>query len=166
MDITTFLILVSIYLVLIVISMFIEDKQYKIYYFAIVVLGTLCFLNVYLSVVYYIKLRNEPGIPGPRGAPGPKGPKGGKGKCSVGESCAFTKADASAFLYKTAAAKFDTAESCLRTPSLRNCTGGTAEVERISAVKRQITQLEGLAVSGKYTRQEFEEKVTQAFDKL
>jgi len=166
MDITTFLILVTIYLVLIVISMFIEDKQYKIYYFAIVVLGTLCFLNVYLSVIYYIKLRNEPGIPGPRGAPGPKGAKGGKGKCSVGESCGFTKNDASAFLYKTAAEKFDTTETCLKAPSLKNCQGGVAEVERLQAVNRQIKLLESLAINGKFTRQEFEEKVTQAFDRL
>jgi hypothetical protein len=166
MDITTFLILVTIYLVLIVISMFIEDRQYKIYYFAIVVLGTLCFLNVYLSVIYYIKLRNEPGIPGPRGAPGVKGPRGGKGKCSVGESCAFTKKDASDMLYKIAAEKFDTTEKCLRGPSLKNCQGGVAEVERLQAVSRQIKMLESLAISGKFTRQEFEEKVTQAFDKL
>ena len=166
MDITTFLILVTIYLVLIVISMFIEDKQYKIYYFAIVVLGTLCFLNVYLSVIYYVKLRNEAGIPGPRGAPGAKGAIGGKGKCAVGESCAFTKQDASAMLYKTAAEKFDTTPTCLKAPSLKNCPGGVAEVERLQAVARQIKMLESLAISGKFTRQEFEEKVTHAFDKL
>jgi hypothetical protein len=166
MDITTFLILITIYLVLIVISMFIEDRQYKIYYFAIVVLGTLCFLNVYLSVIYYIKLRNEPGVPGPRGAPGSKGARGGKGKCSVGESCSFTKQDASAMLYKMAAEKFDTTEKCLKTPSLKNCPGGVAEVERLQAVSRQIKLLESLAISGKFTRQEFEEKATQAFDKL
>lgn len=166
MDITTFLILVTIYLVLIVISMFIEDRQYKIYYFAIVVLGTLCFLNVYLSVIYYIKLRNDPGVPGPRGVAGSKGARGGKGKCSVGESCAFTKQDASAMLYKMAAEKFDTTEKCLRTPSLKNCQGGVAEVERLQTVSRQIKLLESLAISGKFTRQEFEEKVTQAFDKL
>lgn len=166
MDITTFLILVTIYLVLIVISMFIEDKQYKIYYFAIVVLGTLCFLNVYLSILYYVKLRNEPGIPGPRGAPGIKGPKGGKGKCSVGESCAFTKQDASTMLYKIAADKFDTTKTCLKTPNLKNCEGGVSEVERIQSVNRQLKMLEGLAISGKFTRQEFQEKITQAFDKL
>ena len=70
MELTTFLTLVTIYVVAISISMFIEDKTQKLYYFMIIALGTLVYLNVYLSVVYYIKLRNEPGILGPRG---PKG---------------------------------------------------------------------------------------------
>jgi len=82
------------------------------------------------------------------------------------ESCSFTKKDASDMLYKMGAEKFDTNEKCLRAPSIKNCQGGVAEVERLQAVSRQIKMLESLAISGKFTRQEFEEKVTQAFDKL
>lgn len=144
--------------------MFIEDKIYKIYYFMIVALGTLTFINIWLTVTYYIKLRNDPGIPGPRGKSGDKGPSGTKGKCTIGESCAFTKTDASKILYKVAADKFDTSQSCLKQPTLKNCNGGIKEVDRVKSVSTQIKMLEELAGKGTYTKQEFEAKVNSAFD--
>ena len=100
MELTTFLILVTIYVVAIAISMFIEDKTQKLYYFMIIGLGTLVYLNVYLSVVYYIKLRNEPGVPGPRGPKGDKGPTGSNGKCKISDKCGFSKEDADKILYE------------------------------------------------------------------
>jgi hypothetical protein len=166
MDLTTLLILIVIYLVLIVISMFIEDKTYKLYYFLIVALATLTFLNVYLSIVYYIKLRNEPGIPGPRGPKGEKGPGGGKGKCVISESCGFTSEEANKLLYSIAASKFDSTTGCVKSPSLKTCKGGASEVERILPVNKQIAMLEKMANNGQFTKQEFEAKVRRSFDAI
>ncbi len=166
MDVTTLLIIIVIFLILVVISMFIEDKTYKLYYFLIVALAVLTFLNVYLSIIYYIKLRNEPGVPGPRGPKGEKGPSGGKGKCVVSESCGFTKADANKLLYNIAASKFDTTPKCLREPSLKNCRGGASEIERLQPVNKQIAMLEKMAVDGLFTKQEFEKKVRNSFNDL
>ena len=47
----------------------------------IVALGTLTYMNIYLTIFYYIKLRNEPGVQGPPGPKGEKGPTGPEGKC-------------------------------------------------------------------------------------
>ena len=166
MDITTFLILVTFYLVAIVISMFIEDKTYKMYYFLIIALATLVFLNVYLSIIYYIKLRNEPGIPGPRGTKGEQGPTGSKGKCVSTGKCGFTKAEADKMLYDLAANKFETSKTCLREPTLNNCQGGASEVERIKPVNKQVQMLEEMAQQGLFTKQEFEKKIKNSMSNL
>lgn len=155
-----------IFIILVVISMFIEDKTYKLYYFLIVALAALTVLNVYLSIIYYIKLRNEPGVPGPRGPKGEKGPSGGKGKCVVSESCGFTKSEADKMLYNIAASKFDTTPRCLREPSLKTCKGGASEIERILPVNKQIAMLEKMATQGLYTKQEFEKKVRSSLNDL
>ncbi len=47
----------------------------------------LSIFNIALAITYYTKLRNEPGIPGPRGPPGDKGAKGPQGICSVSDQC-------------------------------------------------------------------------------
>lgn len=166
MDLTTLLIVMVIFIILVVISMFIEDKTYKLYYFLIVALAALTVLNVYLSIIYYIKLRNEPGVPGPRGPKGEKGPSGGKGKCVVSESCGFTKSEADKMLYNIAASKFDTTPRCLREPSLKTCKGGASEIERILPVNKQIAMLEKMATQGLYTKQEFEKKVRSSLNDL
>lgn len=166
MDITTFMILVFIYLIAIVISFYIEDKTEKLYYFTIIALGTLCILNVYISIYYYIKLRNTPGIPGPRGQKGNIGPKGGKGKCSMNDKCTFTPNDADKLLYELAADKFDTSKACLKDPSLKNCSGGPNEVDRIRPVNIQIKMLEDIAKQGIYTKSEFETKINNTLGSL
>lgn len=166
MELTTFLILVTIYIVAIAISMFIEDKTQKIYYFMIIGLATLVYLNVYLSVVYYIKLRNEPGIPGPRGPKGSKGPTGSNGKCKISDKCGFTKEDADKILYDAAAETFETSKACLKEPSLENCNGGASEVERIKPVNQQIQMLEEMAQQGLFTKQEFEKKIRNTLGNL
>ena len=159
MELTTFLILVTIYIVAISISMFIEDKTQKIYYFMIIGLGTLVYLNVYLSITYYIKLRNEPGIPGPRGPKGDKGPTGNSGKCKISDKCGFTKEDADKILYETASQTFETSKACLKDPNIENCNGGLSEVERIKPVNQQIKMLEEIAQQGIVSKQEFERKI-------
>lgn len=166
MDLTTALILITIYVVIIAISMFIDDRMQKIYYFMIVALGSLVFINVYLSVIYYIKLRNEPGIPGPRGSKGARGPTGSNGKCKISDKCGFTADDADKILYETASQTFETSKSCLKDPTLETCNGGASEVERIKPVNQQIKMLEDLAQQGLFTKQEFEAKIKNTLGNL
>lgn len=166
MDLTTFIILVVIYLIAIVISMFIEDVTYKKYYFIIIALGTLCFLNIYTTMYYYISLRNDPGIPGPRGAKGDMGPSGKKGRCVMNDTCSFTPADADKILYDMAASKFETSKDCLKSPSLKTCAGGASEVERVKPVNIQIKMLEEIAGQGIYTKDEFETKIKNSLGSI
>lgn len=160
MELTTFIILCIIIIIAIVISLFIEDKVYKIYYFLILALAGLTFLNCYLAVIYYIKLRNEPGIPGPRGPKGEKGPTGSQGKCVLTDKCGFNKEDLDYMLYDMAASVFQTDKSCIKTPSINNCSNET-EVERIRPVSDKMKKLETLALQGNFTKQELRQKINK-----
>ena len=68
-------------------SITIKDDNLKTSYWLIIFLGYLSVFNIYLSVNYYIKLRNEKGIPGGIGPHGDAGPKGYRGTCSLSEQC-------------------------------------------------------------------------------
>lgn len=91
MNTVSILIIILIYVVLLIISQFIDDFNLRIAYWFIVGLGTLTAINMYLSIAYYIKLRNDPGIPGPRGEKGSSGPKGHMGKCTFSDECGISR---------------------------------------------------------------------------
>lgn len=82
----TFLIFV-IFLVLVIFSFFIEDSNLKLCYWLVILLLALTVFNIVLSITYYTKLRNEPGIPGPRGPQGAIGSKGPNGRCTISDTC-------------------------------------------------------------------------------
>lgn len=81
------LVIILLFVALLIFSFFIEDPNLKLCYWLVVMLMALTLFNIVLSYTYYTKLRNEPGIPGPRGPPGPKGAKGPSGVCSISEKC-------------------------------------------------------------------------------
>lgn len=72
---------------LVIFSFFIEDSNLKLCYWLVILLLALTLFNIVLSITYYTKLRNEPGIPGPRGPRGAKGAKGPNGRCTVSDKC-------------------------------------------------------------------------------
>ena len=81
------LLLIIIFILTLLFSFTIEEGTLKICYWLVVFLLGLTIFNIILSVQYYIKLRNDPGIKGPRGPQGRKGPKGLPGVCSVSADC-------------------------------------------------------------------------------
>lgn len=85
MNFTFFLLL--IFIVLVIFSFFIEDSNLKLCYWLVILLLALTIFNIILSFTYYTKLRNEPGVPGPRGPQGQPGPLGPQGKCTISDKC-------------------------------------------------------------------------------
>ena len=166
MDLTTFIIITIIIIIGIIISLFIEDRTYKIYYFLILGLGILTFLNFYITIIYYIKLRNDPGLPGPRGPKGEKGPTGSKGKCILTDKCGFTKQDVKNIIYDMAHQIFQIPSDCLSKPSLKTCPGGPQEVQKARPIHEQLQLLEQIALSGKYTQKELKQKLRNTLSKL
>lgn len=81
------LIIVLIFIVLLIFSFFIEDSNLKLCYWLVVMLLALTIFNIILSYTYYTRLREEPGVQGPRGPAGDPGPKGNPGVCTVSEKC-------------------------------------------------------------------------------
>ena len=61
----------------------IKDENLKICFYLSFLLIVIGLINLNLAVVFYIKLRNERDIEGPRGERGDKGPKGFPGRCEL-----------------------------------------------------------------------------------
>jgi hypothetical protein len=85
------LLLIVIFIITLIFSFTIEEKTLKICYWLVVFLLALTVFNIVLSIQYYVELRNDPGIKGPRGPPGRKGPKGIPGVCSMETECGVDK---------------------------------------------------------------------------
>lgn len=116
MNIGTLLVIILIYIILIAVSLFFDDFRLKIAYWFVVGLGTLTVINIYLSITYYISLRNDAGKPGPRGPKGEKGPAGDLGKCTLSETCGIQNCEDK--VYAIAADIFpDMPRSCIKDPN-------------------------------------------------
>ena len=157
MELSTFLILLIIALILISIGFMIPEVKYKIAYFMIICLLGLSILNIYLSIVYYIKLRNEPGIPGEMGKKGPLGVKGLPGKCSFTESCKFE--DPRGKILNVANTMYNIPNECLDNPTLENCNDNQDILEQSIPINKQINMLEKIAYSTKMTEKDFMDKL-------
>ena len=157
MELSTFLILLIIALILISIGFMIPEVKYKIAYFMIICLLGLSILNIYLSIVYYIKLRNEPGIPGEMGKKGPLGVKGLPGKCSFTESCKFE--DPRGKILNVANTMYNIPNECLDNPTLENCNDNQDMLEQSIPINKQINMLEKIAYSTKMTEKDFMDKL-------
>jgi len=79
-------ILLIIVFATIIISKFVVDPALHPLYWLIVFLVLVSVTNIYMTIYYYVKLRNEPGIMGERGDPGIKGSKGSNGVCMMNTS--------------------------------------------------------------------------------
>lgn len=165
MSLTIFLLVVLIYVILLSFSYLIEETKYKIYYFAIIVLATLVFLNIYIGIVYYTKLRNELGVPGPPGPKGEKGPTGSKGKCIATDKCGIDPPEIEDILFQPVSQKFQTDIKCLQSPNVSNC-GTVSEIERVKPISDQVKLLEQLAKTGGITKDELKYKVGKTLSTL
>ena len=158
MELSTLLILLIFSIIFISIGFMIPETKYKIAYYMILILLFLSILNIYLSVVYYIQLRNDTGIPGAQGTKGVKGSKGSPGKCSYTESCGITNArdmilDVASSMYS------DIPKGCIDKPSLTNCSNNQDMLENAMPVNAQVNMLEQIAYSTKMTPEDFKSKL-------
>ena len=143
------LILISI---IVTVSFFITEPSYKLAYFIIVGLGFLCLLNIYLTVFYYIKIRNTEGSPGPMGPKGNRGPKGEPGKCSFSETCGI--ANPRTKIVDTASKMYDIPAKCINTPNLRNCDNEDIVAQAV-AIAKQVNVLEDMAAKSTMAEKDF-----------
>lgn len=156
MDLSTFLILLIFAVIFISIGFMIPDTKYKIAYYMILMLLFLSVLNIYLSVVYYIQLRNDPGIPGPQGSKGPQGAKGAPGKCSFSEKCGIK--DARNVILNTANQMYNIPQGCLDKPSLATCKDQNT-LDEAMPINAQVNMLEKIAYSTTMSQKDFESKL-------
>lgn len=156
MELSTFLILIIFAIVFISIGFMIEETKYKVAYYMVLILLCLCVLNIYLSVVYYIQLRNDVGIIGPQGKKGPKGPKGASGKCSFSEKCGID--NARSIILNTAEQMYNIPQMCLDKPTLDNCDSQET-LDEANIINNQINMLEKIALNTTMSQKDFENKL-------
>ena len=156
MDLSTFLILLIIVLILISIGFMIPEPKYKISYFMIVCLLGLTVLNVYMSIVYYIQLRNDPGLPGAVGNKGPTGVKGIPGKCSFTETCEIKNSRDK--IVNVANTMYGITKECIDKPTLDTCKDQDT-LEQAIPISKQIDMLEQIAYSTTMTEKDFMSKI-------
>ena len=156
MKLSTLLIIILIYLTCLTISLFIDEIKLRLAFYLLVALGTLCFLNIYLTISYYIKLRNEPGVPGLQGSKGPKGIVGDPGRCSYSTKCGIDNSRGK--LLNVASDMFDIDTECLDNPSLKTCQDKET-MDKANPINVQIDMLEKIAGSTSMTEEEFTTKI-------
>ena len=156
MEISTFLILLIIVLILISIGFMIPETTYKIAYFMIVCLFGLTILNVYMSIIYYIQLRNDPGIAGVIGNKGPTGVKGLPGKCSFSQTCEIKNSREK--IVNVANTMYNISSECINKPTLDTCKNQDT-LEQAIPINQQINMLEQIAYDTKMSEPEFMTKI-------
>jgi hypothetical protein len=156
------LLLIIIFIITLIFSFTIEEGTLKICYWLVVFLFGLTLFNIILSVSYYIKLRNDPGVKGPRGPPGRKGPRGIPGTCAMEDecnrdSCRSKIEDA----VKLAFPEIDSA--CLR--DIKQCMSADQK-EQVSVLSKQIDILEAQCKTSKDPVNAFIDKIKPQIQKL
>ena len=135
----------------------IQDMKYRVSYYMILALLFLASLNIYLSIVYYIQLRNTPGVQGQIGSKGPKGVKGNTGKCSFSEKCGIT--DARTKILNIANQMYNIDVECLDNPSLDKCKNDQDILDQARPINTQINMLEKIAYSTTMAEKDFMDKL-------
>ena len=157
MDLSTLLIILIIFIIFFSISFFISETKFRIAYYMILALLFLSGLNIYLSIVYYIQLRNTPGVAGTQGDKGPTGVKGAPGKCSFSETCEIK--DARNEILKVANRMYNIPIECLDNPTLASCGNSQDTLDQAMPINAQINMLEEIAFSTKMGKKDFMNKI-------
>ena len=157
MDLSTLLIILIVFIIFFSISFFIPETKYRIAYYMILALLFLSGLNIYLSVVYYIQLRNTPGVAGTQGDKGPTGVKGSPGRCSFSETCKIK--DARGKILNVANSMYKIPIACLDNPSLSTCENSQDTLEQAYPINKQINMLEKIAFSTTMGEKDFMDKL-------
>ena len=109
-----------------------------------------------MSIVYYIQLRNDPGVPGEMGKKGPTGVKGIPGVCSFTETCEIKNARDK--IVKVANTMYKIPAPCIDNPSLSTCKNQDT-LEQAMPINQQINMLEKIAYSTTMTEKDFMSKI-------
>ncbi len=157
MELTTLLIILIIFVIFFSISFMIHDIKYRVSYYMILALLFLASLNIYLSVIYYIQLRNTTGVQGQLGPKGPKGVQGSSGKCSFSEKCGIT--DARTKIINIANKMYNIDTKCLDEPTLANCNNDQDVLDQARPINTQVNMLEQIAYSTTMSEKDFISKL-------
>lgn len=152
----------SIVFAAIILSRFIVDRGLQALYWLIVFLLTVSVGNIYMTLNYYIKLRNAPGVRGERGDPGPKGQKGSNGVCTIDTSCGSIQNchDFTEEIFMEQLPEYR------RVVDKRNrdIKLNTEDLKILSQVNEYFEMIKSACESGRYSQQELRAKVKKSLE--
>ena len=158
MELSTLLIMLIIFVIFFSISFMIEDIKYRVSYYMVLALLFLATLNIYLSVVYYIQLRNMQGVQGQMGPKGPTGVQGVPGICSFSEKCGIE--NPRQMIIGVANSMYsDISIPCLDNPTLGNCNNNQDTLDQARPINAQINMLEKIASTTTMAEADFKAKL-------
>ena len=124
----------------------IQDIKYRVSYYMVLALLFLATLNIYLSVVYYIHLRNMQGV---QGVPG---------ICSFSEKCGIE--NPRQMIIGVANSMYsDISIPCLDNPTLGNCNNNQDILDQARPINAQINMLEKIASTTTMAEADFKAKL-------
>lgn len=148
--------------VAIIISQFLIEPELQPIFWMIFLLLFVCYANIYMSIYYYVKLRNNPGIQGERGDPGLKGTKGSQGVCVIDTSCDALQ-NCGELIENTLKEKISE-YAAIREKMSKGFRLTNKEKQVLEGIQTYKSILLVKCESGAYTREEFKDIVTNSLD--
>lgn len=152
----------TIIFISIIISKFIVNPDLQYIYWLVVFLLFVSVSNIYMTMYYYVKLRNDPGIKGERGDPGEKGIPGSDGVCEINTSCNAVQ-NCRALIKKRLMEKMPEYKAVIDKRDIELQTLNENDKNIINQVNGFISILEPKCKSGRYTREEMEKLIDDSF---
>ena len=171
LNISTFqlIIIIFIFVILMVIGVIIQDPNLKISYYLSVGLGIFTVINIYLTITYYMELRNKRGEKGPIGPKGDRGVKGDGGscvfstKCNNNQNCETNIYDA--IKKNLTEIDKDISIKCIKDPTEQICES-PENAEKGDAIKKLADNLIEECKASRIPEDEFLKRVSNGMKKL
>lgn len=170
LNISTFqlLIIIFIFVILMVIGFMIQEPNLKLSYYLSVGLGIFTIINIYLTITYYMELRNKRGEKGPQGPKGDRGPKGDGGSCVFSTKCNSNQ-NCETNIYDKIEKNLteidkDISIECIKNPT-ENCES-PENAEKGDAIKRLADDLIEECKTSRIPEDEFLKRISNGMKKL
>ena len=146
----------------IIISQFLIEAKLQPVFWMIALLLFVCYANIYMAIYYYVKLRNNPGIQGRRGNPGLKGSTGSQGVCIIDTGCDALQ-NCNELIERTLREKLPEYDAISKKKE-KGRRLSNKDKKIIQGIQTYKSILLVKCESGRYTRQEFKDIVTDSLD--
>ena len=147
-----FIIVIAFLFIILIVNQFLKDPNLKIAYWLLMFLFFISMTNIYLSIHFYKKIRNEPGKKGPDGDQGDQGPSGSNGVCTLSTKCGISNCK---LVIQDELVKIFPLYKKIQSKLKRDIVLSGEEKQALSKINSYIDILLPVCESGKLNKKEF-----------
>ena len=147
-----FIIVMVFLFIILIVNQFLKDPNLKIAYWLLMFLFFISISNIYLSIIFYKKIRNEPGLIGPDGNSGDTGMNGSDGVCTLSTSCGISNCK---LVIESELIKIFPIYKKIKSKLKRNIVLSGEEKKALNKINSYIDILLPVCESGKFNKKEF-----------